>query len=484
MEEMAKHGKVGLAAAKAGMGRNAATKYVRENKLPSQLRKPHTLKTRPDPFAEDWEDMKQRLEEAPELEAKALFEDLLDRKPEVYDPGQVRTFQRRVKQWRAKEGPPKEVFFSQLHRPGEAIQTDFTWANELEITIGGEFFPHMFCRSVLPYSDASYSTVCLSESFPALKRGVQGVLFRLGRVPGKHQTDHSTAATHALRTGLRDFNEEYLALMRHFNMKPKLTGVGEKEQNGDIEASNGAFKRSLKQHLLLRGSRDFESVEAYEKWVRDIEDKRNRLREKRLREDLAAMRPLNVDRLLEYKEIEVPISIWSTMAVLRNTYSVPSRLIREKVKVRIYEQRLEVFYGGKRQLTTDRLLGRQRHYINYRHVIDSLVKKPGAFARYRYREDMFPTLTFRRAYDALQDSRDSERQADLEYLRILQLAAQTMECEVETALELLLNEGRVPLVDRVKDLVEPSTPEVPDLPIPVVDLGVYDKLLTEKEAVA
>ena len=196
------------------------------------------------------------------------------------------------------------------------------------------------------------------------------------------------------------------------------------------------------------------------------------------------MRPLNVDRLLEYKEIEVPISIWSTMAVLRNTYSVPSRLIREKVKVRIYEQRLEVFYGGKRQLTTDRLLGRQRHDINYRHVIDSLVRKPGAFARYRYREDMFPTITFRRAYDAIQDSGDSERRADLEYLRILQLAAQTMECEVETALELLLNEGRLPLVDRVKSLVEPSTPEVPDLAVLVVDLGEYDKLLTEKEAVA
>jgi transposase InsO family protein len=484
MEEMAKHGKVGLAAAKAGMGRNTASKYVHEERLPSQLRKPHTWRTRPDPFAEDWEDMKERLTDAPELEAKALFEDLLNRKPDRYHEGQVRTFQRRVKEWRAQDGPPKEVFFSQQHRPGEMIQTDFTFGSELGITINEEPFPHRFCRSVLTFSDASFSTVCRSESMAALKRGVQRTVFCLGRVPKYHQTDNSTAATHDLRTGLRGFNEEYRALMRHLGMKPRTTAVGKKEQNGDIEASNGAFKRSLKQHLLLRGSRDFESVEAYEKWVQEVEEKRNRLREKRLREDLAAMRPLSVDRLPEYKEVEARVSIWSTIAIRRNTYSVPSRLIGEVVKVWVYEDRLEVTYGGKRQLTMGRLLGEGRHRINYRHVIDSLVRKPGAFARYRYRQEMFPTLTFRRAYDALQESRDSERQTDLEYLRILQIASQTLECEVEAAVELLLSEGEVPLASQVKELVEPSQPEVPDLPALVVDLEAYDKLLVEREEVA
>ena len=484
MEEMAKHGKVGLAAAKAGMGRNTATKYLREKKLPSDLRKPRSWRTRADPFAEDWDDLKARLAEAPELEAKALFEDLLARKPDSYHWGQVRTFQRRVKVWRAQEGPPKEVFFSQEHRPGEIMQTDFTFGNELEITINGQPFPHRLCRSVLTFSDVSSSTVCRSESMAALKRGVQRAVFLLGRVAKYHQIDNSTAATHDLRNGLRGFNDDYKALMRHLGMKPRKTGVGKKEQNGDIEASNGAFKRSLKQHLLLRGSRDFESVEAYETWVQEIEGKRNRLREKRLREDLAAMRPLNVDRLPEYKEIEVPVSIWSTIAVRRNTYSVPSRLIRERVKARIYEDRLEIFYGGKRQLTTVRLLGGGRHRINYRHVIDSLVKKPGAFARYRYRQELFPTFTFRRAYDALRDFHGLERQADLDYLRILQLAAHTFESEVETALELLLNEGDVPVTDRVKALVEPAQPEIPDLPVPVVDLKGYDTLVGGLEEVA
>lgn len=485
MEQFARHGRIGLAAAKAGMGRNTASKYLKGGGLRSQRRRPRNWRTRPDPFAQDWEEIKQWLQAAPELEAKALFEHLRKLRPGRYDPGQLRSFQRRVKQWRAQEGPPKEVFFCQRHRPGEVMQTDFTRGNELEVTIGGEPFPHMFCRSILTYSDASYSTVCRSESMAALKRGVQRALFRLGRVPKIHQTDNSTAATHDLRTGMRGFNEQYLALMRHLGMKPRTTGVGKKEQNGDIEASNGAFKRSLKQHLLLRGSRDFQSAEAYEAWVWEIEENRNRLREKRLREDLEAMRPLRASRLPEYKEFEVRVSCWSTVSVGRNTYSVPSRLIGEKVKVLLYEDRLEVFYGGKCQLTTERLLGEGRHRINYRHVIDSLVRKPGAFARYRYREDMFPTLAFRRAYDALETWSDSERRVDLEYLRILKLAAETMESEVETALVLLRDDGIVPLADRVRELVlSCSDPEVPDLAEPEVDLEAYDDLLAVRAEVA
>lgn len=484
MEEVAKHGKVSIAAAKSGMGRNTGSKYLRTEELPSQSQRPHTWRTRSDPFADDWEDVKERLREAPELEAKALFEDLLGRKPQDYDEGQVRTFQRRVKQWRALEGPPKEIFFCQQHRPGEFIQTDFTVGNELGITIAGEPFPHMFCRSVLTFSNVSFSTLCRSESMPALKRGIQRTVFLLGRISKCHQTDNSTAATHDLRTGLRDFNEEYLALMRHLDMEPRTTAVGKKEQNGDIEASHGAFKRSIKQHLLLRMSRDFESVEAYEVWVQEIEDKRNRLREKRLRQDLAAMRPLQVQRLPEYKEIEARVSSWSTIPVLRNIYSVPSRLIGERVGVRVYEDRLEVFYGGDVQLTIGRMLGGGGHRINYRHVIDSLVRKPGAFARYRYRAEMFPSLAFRRAYDALRDARPTERQADLEYLRILQIASQTMESEVQAALELLLSAGTMPRAVQVRELVDPSAPAVPDLPVLAVDLNGYDMLLGKLEEVA
>ncbi len=476
MEEKSRHGQVGLAALRAGMDRKTARKYLAAGRLPSEANPPRWWRTRPDPFSEDWSAVAERLEAAPTLEGRALFEDLMKRDPERYAAGQLRTIQRRLKQWRAEHGPDKEVFFPQVHRPGEAGQTDFTDAGRLGVTIAGEPFPHLLCHFVLPYSDWEWATVCHSESMLALRRGVQSAVFRLGRVPEYHQTDNSTAATHDLRTGKRGFNEEYAALMDHLGMKPRTTAIGKKEQNGDVEAANGALKRRLEQHLLLRDSRDFDSVESWEGWVQEVMEQSNRLRAPRVVEELAVMRPLSVERLREYREIDVPVTSWSTIRVQHNAYSVPSRLCGERLRVRLHEDRLEVYHGGTHQLTIERLRGRHGHRINYRHVIGSLVRKPGAFARYRYREELFPTLTFRRAYDAVVDGLGAGQGADVEYLRILHLAARTLESEVETALARLLAEGALPLADRVRPLVEPATPPVPELVLPAVDLAAYDAL--------
>ncbi|MEE9393598.1 MAG: hypothetical protein V3W41_13940 [Planctomycetota bacterium] len=196
MEEMSKHGQVGLAAVKSGMDRKTARGYLASEEFPSQKTIDRSYRTRPDPFSKDWSKIKSMLGKAPGLQTKTIFDYLQGKHPGRYQDGQIRTLQRRIKQWRAQEGPPKEVFFTQDHRPGEALQTDFTWCNKLRITINGEDFPHMLCHSVLPYSNWESVSVCMSESMPALKRGVQTSLFRLGRVPKWHQTDHSTAATH------------------------------------------------------------------------------------------------------------------------------------------------------------------------------------------------------------------------------------------------------------------------------------------------
>ena len=479
MEEFSKHGKVGLAAVRSGMDRKTAAKYLAEDRLPSELRVSRDWRTREDPFAEHWEEIRVRLVDAPELEAKAVFEDLLRRYPERYEPGQLRTLQRHVRQWRALEGPPKEVFFAQQHRPGEAMQTDFTWATELNVTINGEPFEHMLCHPVLPYSNWEWATICYSESLLALRAGVQAALFRLGRVPTFHQTDNSTAATHDLPSGKRGFNSAYLAMMRHLGMEPRTIAVGEKQQNGDVEALNGALKRRLEQQLLLRGSRDFASVAEYESWLQAVLVQANKLRQKKLREELAAMKTLSVKRLPEFNIERPTVTSWSTIRVLRNTYSVPSRLIGEEVEVQVYDDRLEIYFAGKRQEVIERLRGDGGHRIDYRHVIWSLVRKPGGFARYRYRSDLFPSLTFRRAYDALREAL-VERQADIDYVRILHLAASTMECDVEAALTLLLDASDLPRADTVKALVRPDSPSVPDLDLPAVDLGAYDALLGEE----
>jgi hypothetical protein len=458
------------------MHRNTAARYLLLGKLPSEMKPERSWRTREDPFAHDWLELEAKLEMAPELEAKALFEDLMERAPGRYQPGQVRTLQRRVRTWRAQHGPPKEVYFAQEHRPGEAMQTDFTWMTELGITVAGEAFAHMLCHPVLPYSNWEWGTVCHSESMMALRRGVQAAIFRLGRVPRFHQTDNSTAATHDLATGKREFNDEYLALMRHLGMEPRTIAVGEKHQNGDVEASNGAAKRRIEQHLLLRGSRDFADETTYEQWLQGVFEKANGLRRERLAQELAAMRPLVVERLLECTEERVRVLSWSTISVKRNTYSVPSRLIGEEVRVFLYEDRLEIAYGGEKQLVVPRLRGEGKRVINYRHVIHSLLRKPGAFERYRYREELFPSLTFRRTFDALCAALPPRR-ADIEYLRLLHLAATTMESEVEVALEALLGQGIVPVCERVQQTVAPPEIDVPILLKQVVDLAAYDRLV-------
>lgn len=488
MEEFGKHGKIGVAALRSGMHRDTASKYLKTRRLPSELKKSRTWRTRADPFDADWPLLEALLLDAPELEAKALFGWLSEElRPGKYQEGQLRTFQRRLKRWRATAGPPKEIFFVQEHRAGEAMQTDFTSGNKLEVTIAGQPFNHLICHMVLPYSNWEWVTVCRSESMAALRRGVQTALFKLGKKPRWHQTDNSTGATHQVNRHRRDFNDEYVALMDHFGMKPRTIGIGKSNQNGDVESLNGALKRRVKQHLLLRRSKGFESLSDYESWLQSVCSKANELRQDRFVEDLAAMSPVTASRLPEWTELRLRVSRGSTLRVKHNTYSVPSQLIGEQVRVRMYDDRLELWYADQLQLTTERLLGRFGHRINYRHVIDSLVRKPGAFERYRYREDLFPRLVFRRAYDAITTAHAATTRGDLEYLRVLHLAARTMESEVALALELLLSDGQVPSSTLVRELVEGAIPEVPEMAVLVPDLADFDRRLLRSvsaEAVA
>jgi hypothetical protein len=483
MEEMSKDGHIGVAAMKAGMDRKTARRYVNAGKLPSEMKEPRWWRTRQDPFAEDWPAIAAMLADAPGLEAQTVLEQLQAKQPERYNDGHLRTLQRRIRRWRAECGPEREIWFSQAHRPGEAAQTDFTSAVELGITVAGQLFLHLLCVTVLPYSNWQWATACLSESMEALRRGVQAALFQLGRVPRFHQTDHSTAATHQIARDAQDrtFNEEYKAVMRHFRMEPRTTAVGAKEQNGDVEAGHRALKRRLEQALLVRGSRDFAGQDEYERFVAAVVRKTNASRGPRVAEELEAMRPLDVERLPEYTELDVPVASTSTIRVKSCAYSVPSRLIGARVRVRLYEHRLEVYYGDKLELGCERLRGGAVR-IDYRHVIWSLVRKPGAFARYIYRDELFPTVTFRRAYDAIAAATPGTK-GDLEYLRILHLAASTLEADVEQALVALLEAPAAVTADATKarclSSAAASAPAVPTLEAPAVDLGAYDALLVE-----
>lgn len=478
MNDFTKRGHVGRAAMLANMDRKTARKYLAEGKLPSELRRERDYRTRLDPFEDVWPWVEQQLLREPGLQAKTLFEELTRQHPERFQDGQLRTLQRRMRDWRAAHGPEREVFFPQQHRPGELSQMDFTHAKELRITIAGEAFAHLLCNFVLVFSNWQWVTVCLSESYLALKRGFQEAVMRLGHTPLRNQTDNSTSATNQLPGRRRQFNASYVTLMDHYDVQYCTTGIGKKEQNGDVEAGNGALKRRIDQALMLRGSRDFDSVESYEKWLEEHVTRWNHSRRERLTEELEVMRKVMSPRLPDFEEHSAVVSAQSTIRIQYNAYSVPSRLIGHDVRVRLFERTLEVWHGGRLELTAERQRGRFGYRIDYRHVIWSLVKKPGAFARYRYQRDLFPTLSFRRAYDCITKSGQSTK-TDLEYLRILFLAATTMQSEVQEALDLLLEHGERITVDAVKELVSPAATTVPQLRPYEPELASYNALLSQ-----
>jgi hypothetical protein len=470
------------AAASANLrSRKTVVKYETLGKVPSELKRPRTYRTRPDRFADDWPAVEEMLQGAPQLEAKALFEWLCEQYPGRYESGQLRTFQRRVATWRALH-QGQVAILEQVHRPGEVMQTDGTWLSGLAVTIRGQPFQHLLIHSVLPYSNWEWGRIAQSESLAALRLGLQSTLIKLGHVPRYHQTDNSSAATYwpgakADPDHKRAYTDGYLQLLAHYGLKPRTTNLSSPHESGDVESAHGGFKRALEQYLLLRSSRDFDSLEAYESFLFDAMTRRNRGRQERLAEELAAMKPLTATPLGTSSQMRVKVTRGSLIRVQTNVYSVPTSLIGHRVTVQIHEWHLDVYYQSHLVETLPRLVGKHRHHINYRHLIDSLLRKPGGFRDYRYRDDLFPSLVFRRSWEQL-NRWQSPRKADLAYLRILQLAARTMESEVAAALELLLAYGSRWDETDVERLLEPEPIFVPQLACGEVHLQQYDQLLS------
>jgi hypothetical protein len=471
------------AADKAGMDTKTARKYRRLGKLPSEVpRMERDYRTRPDPFAEVWPQLQEQLRLNPGLQAKTLFDDLQRRWPGRFVDGQLRTLQRHIKRWRALFGSSKEVFFAQVHHPGRLCASDFTHCTDLRVTIAGTPFDHLIYHFVLTYSNWETGTICFAESYESLSEGLQNALGELGGVPQLHRTDRLTAAIPPGTEGSAAFTQRYQALLRHYGLTGQAIQAGHANENGDVEQSHHRFKRALDQALMLRGSRDFVNRAAYEAFLRRLWTQGNAGRRTRLQEELPLLRPLPPRRLESCKRVPVRVDRGSTIHVQGNTYSVASRLIGERVEARLYMERVEVWYGQRLVESLPRLRGRGKHRVEYRHVIDWLVRKPGAFADYRYRQELFPSSRFRWAYDVLSE-RQPERAAR-EYLAILHLAARRSESGVEAALLQLLESGKPPSVSAVEEELNRSDKAMSprQVTVAVVDLASYDALLTGKEA--
>ena len=479
MSEYKDSGNIGDSAMKADVHRQTASKYIEAGKPPAELRKGHDWRTRTDPLERIWPQAAAMLRDAPELESTALFEHFLAQPDSGLQEKHLRTFQRRARHWHATQGAEQEMYFAQDRKPGQLMELDWTHASELRVTIQGELLDHLFCHCVLPYSNWQWATRCVSESFLSLVSGLQNAFEQLGRITECLGTDHSSAATHELASMPgrgRGFNSEYLELCTHYDLTPLTINIRCPNEHGDVESGNRHLKRRLNQRLILRGSRDFESVEQYDLFVQEVMRAANGKRQKKVAEELASMRALPAGKLAEYREYKPVVSSHGLIRVRKHVYSVPTRLIGHTLRVEYYESQLKVYLGREFLFDLPRLRRGEKALVDFRHVIAQLVRKPGAFVNYRHRQALYPTTVFRSAYDRLV-SDHGERQGVIEYLQVLKVAADESVEKVEPPLRILLEGPGKWRATQVREQVVPQAKKLIELSALTPSLAAYDALL-------
>lgn len=427
-----------VSAAKANISERSGRSIEHgDRQEPGQKRS--SIKTRPDPFKSVWKnELVLMLERLPMLQPITLLEYLQEKYVDErgiphYPDKLLRTLQRRVKLWKATEGPRKEVMFRQEHLPGRLGLSDFTHPKEIVVALRGQPLQHLFYHFRLAFSHWSHVKVILGgESYPALAEGLQKALWRLGGSPQEHRTDSLSAAFKNLDTDAKqDLTARYEQLCQHYQMQPSRNNPGVKHENGSVESPHGHIKRRIKQALLLRGSCDFESLEAYQDFIDGVVNQHNRRYATALSVEQEYLSTLPAHKTLDYTEVCATVSSSSTIDVKRVTYTVPSQLQQEVLRVRLYHDRLICYLGAKQVCTLSRVYpatkvtrGRQ---IDYRHVIHSLVKKPQAFRYSRLRDDLLPTPTYQEIWSYVNEKM-ARQQACKFIVGLLYLAA-TEDCE-------------------------------------------------------
>lgn len=473
---------VGQIARRLEMAENTARKYQGGERLPSQRpRPPREYRTRPDPLAEFWPAIAEMLAKEPRLKPFALLQWLKEQHPERVTDTVRRSLERRVKQWKLDYEVQQEAMFPQDHVPGDVLAFDFVDLRELGVTIRSQPFPHLMFHAVYTFSNWEYVERCHSESFEALSLGLQNALHWSGGAPRRVRSDSLTAAVNNLSSD-REFQPRYAELLAHYGVAGHRINVRKPHENGDVESSHGHWKEALRQALYLRGNSNFDSAAEYDAWARGVMESRNRNRQAAFRRELEALRPLPHVRLPAYSRHELKVRADSLLHIRQNTYSVNSKFIGLKLEARVQADEIELWYSGQCVERLPRQFGTGQVLFDYRHVIDSLIRKPGAFRNYRYVQHLYPTLTFRQAYDQL-CREHRELPAVKHYLRILEAAKYDGQDRVEDALRGLLAGETALTADAVLAAVRgPAPAPLPStVNVELPDLNDFDRLLIHKE---
>ena len=477
-----------LAAAKAGVSERSARRIEHAVTLPSQ--KPRRYwRSRTDPFADVWDsEVVPLLKSAPKLMAITLLRKLQDDHPDRFPDGVLRTLQRHIRQWRALEGPPREVMFPQEHAPGHRGLSDFTAMGALRITIANAPFAHLLYHFVLAFSRWEHVEVVEGgESFEALSHGLQNALWQAGGVPQEHRSDSLSAAFKNL-TEEEDFTARYTALLDHYGMAGTRNNRGVSHENGSVESSHRYLKEAIEQALLLRGHRDFEDRAAYAAFVREVVMRRNRRNAAAFRLEREQLQALPARRTTDFVEEEARVTRCGTFTVRAVLYSAPSRLIGHRLKVRLYSDRLDCYLSGVLVLTLARgtrsAVGGRGRVIDYRHFIDALKRKPQAFKGLVFRDALFPREAYRRTWEQLELAL-TPRQACHTMVALLEMAARDgIEGVLAQRLDALREAGELPDIKRWREEFDPRKTELPRITVEIPPASVYDALLSSEQEVA
>lgn len=471
-----------VAAAKASISRATAYRIEHDPRLPSQ-KKQSRERRRPDPLEHIFDaEVVPLLKAAPGIRAVAIYQEMLRRHPDLHE-GVRRTLERRIRSWRAIHGQEQEVIFRQVHEPGRLGLSDFTDMGSLGITIAGQPLDHLLYHFRLAWSGFEHAHVILGgESFVALAEGLQNALWSLGGAPLYHRSDSLSAAFRNLSADAKeDLTHRYEELCAHYRMTPTRNNKGIAHENGSIESTHGHLKRAIHDALLMRGSWDFDDLDAYRGFVDEIVSRHNANHGKRIDAERPHLQELPDRRTTDFEEVVVTVSRTGGFTLRKVFYTVPSRLIGHRLRVRLFDDRLEVFVGGTHLMTLPRgrghADGRHDQVVNYRHVIHSLRKKPMALLNLVYRDKLFPRQEYRRAFEVLLE-RLPDRQACKVMVELLALA-HDRGCERELAEELAktLDAGDLPDLAALRALFGPDPARLPTVSVQLASLNGYEALI-------
>jgi hypothetical protein len=469
------------AAAKVGISVRSARRLEQCMRLPSQ-RGLRRWRTRADPLAEVWDSqIKPLLQAAPGLTAVSLLEEMQRRYPGRFGAGILRTLQRRVRQWRALEGEEREVFFAQEHEPGRLGLSDFTDANELQVRVGVELLEHRLYQFALAYSGWRHVEVVLGgESWVALSQGLQNALWALGGVPAEHRTDSLSAAFNNLSEH-EQLTRRYGELCERYGMRATRNNRAASHENGAIEARQGSIKHFIEQALLLRASRQFDTLHDYRQFIAEVSARANARVLKALSVERGCLQALPKARSNDYEELDARVSKFALISIKHVLYSVPSRLIGHRLKVRVFDAHIEAYLGEHCVLNAQRPRSAgatlRAKVIDYRHLLPALKRKPGALVRWRLRDALFPRSEYAMTWQRLVEQ-VSERAAARTMVGLLELAA-SHGCEALLGQRLgeLLERNELPDLARLSEEFAPRPAILPSVAVTLPTLASYDELM-------